>query len=74
MGELAARRVSADEAGLDFLRVRSEPYDLCYRAAAPLDPVLETLLDVLSDRGLRRLLGELPGYDATTSGQLENVD
>ena len=67
-------RVSADEAGLDFLRVRSEPYDLCYRAEAPLEPAVETLLEVLGDRNLRRLLGELPGYDATTSGQLENVE
>jgi molybdate-binding protein/DNA-binding XRE family transcriptional regulator len=61
-------RLSAAEAGLDFLVVREEDYDLCYRSEMERDPRLQALIRAVRSRALRRLLGELPGYDTSEMG------
>jgi molybdate-binding protein/DNA-binding XRE family transcriptional regulator len=66
-------RLAAEEAGLRFLRVRVEHFDLCYRADAGGDPRIDALVRVVRSAGYRRLLGELPGYDATPAGGVEPV-
>jgi molybdate-binding protein len=63
---LAVRAV-ARLAGLDWIPVASEPFELALRlgaraAAAPL-------LDVLASSGLQARLAELPGYDLSESGR-----
>lgn len=55
-------RLVAEEAGLRFLAVQTESYDLCYRASNERDPRVMALLRVLQSTTYRRLLGELPGY------------
>jgi molybdate-binding protein/DNA-binding XRE family transcriptional regulator len=66
-------RLAAEEAGLAFLAVRVEAFDLCYPAAAASDPRITALLRVVRSPEYRRLLGELPGYDASPAGGVETV-
>jgi molybdate-binding protein/DNA-binding XRE family transcriptional regulator len=66
-------RLSAAEAGLDFLVVREEDYDLCYRTDMERDPRLQALIRVVRSRALRRLLTELPGYDPSEMGAVTAV-
>src|SRR5262249_12814596 len=63
-------RLVSEEAGLDFLGVRSERYDLCYAAADERDPRLQALLRIVRSRGYRTLLSELPGYDSRDTGEI----
>jgi molybdate-binding protein len=66
-------RLTSEEAGLRFLSVREEAYDLCYPDSLAEDPRMQALLSVLRSAGDRQLLGDLPGYDASTTGQVEEV-
>jgi molybdate-binding protein len=63
-------RFSAAEAGLNFLPVRSETLDLCFPAAIQHDPRIQALVRLLRDRACRRLISELPGYDARETGEI----
>lgn len=63
-------RFSADEARLNFLPVRTETLDLCFPAARQHDPRIQALLRLLRSRPWRRLISELPGYDARETGGL----
>lgn len=67
-------RLAADEAGLGFLSVRTEAFDLCFPAAAANDPRVTALVRVVRSPEYRRLLGELPGYDARPAGGVEAVE
>lgn len=67
-------RLVGEEAGLSFFPVREEAYDLCFRADAADDPRLEALLKTLRSAAYRRLLGDLPGYDASTTGELQTLN
>jgi molybdate-binding protein/DNA-binding XRE family transcriptional regulator len=62
-------RLSADEAGLNFLPVRRETLDLCFPAAFQHDPRVQALVNLLRTRACRRLISELPGYDARETGE-----
>lgn len=62
-------KLVAEEAGLRFLSVRTEHYDLCYTPSTEHDPRITALVRVLQSNRYRRLLGELPGYDAAGTGQ-----
>lgn len=66
-------RLPAVAAGLDFQPLRSEAYDFCHSAALEADSALGALVDRARDAALRRLLSELPGYDASTMGELGHV-
>jgi len=66
-------RLSAAEAGLDFLVVREEDYDLCYRTDMEHDPRLQALLRVVRSRAFRRSVAELPGYDTSETGAVTTV-
>jgi len=63
-------RFSAEEAGLNFLPVRTEILDLCFPTALQNDPRLQALVRLLRARAFRRLVSELPGYDARQTGEL----
>ncbi len=66
-------RLVAEEAGLRFLPVRSEGYDVCFTAKQSHDPRVQALVRVIQSSDYRRLLGELPGYDISQTGQLQSV-
>ena len=63
-------RFSAAEAGLNFLPVRTENLDLCFPIAFQHDPRIQALVRLLRDRACRRLISELPGYDARETGEM----
>lgn len=63
-------RLTAEEAGLDFLPVRREAYDLCYPAAVEDDPRILALREAVRSRAFRGTLGALPGYDTATTGRV----
>ncbi len=63
-------RLSAVEAGLNFLPVRTETLDLCFPAAFQHDPRIQALVRLLRTRACRRLVSELPGYDARATGEM----
>jgi molybdate-binding protein len=67
---LAVRAV-AQLAGLDWIPVASEPFELALRpdARAAAGP----LLDVLASSGLQARLAELPGYDLSESGRMRSA-
>jgi putative molybdopterin biosynthesis protein len=64
-------RAVAHLAGLEWIPVASEPFELALRpdaraAAAPL-------LDALASTGVQRQLSALPGYDLTESGRVRTA-
>jgi molybdate-binding protein/DNA-binding XRE family transcriptional regulator len=63
-------RLAADEAGLNFLPVQTEALDFCFAAALKHDPRMQALMRLLRSRAHRRLVSELPGYDARETGEL----
>jgi molybdate-binding protein/transcriptional regulator with XRE-family HTH domain len=67
---ICVRLVSA-EAGLEFLSVRDETYDLCFPTASAHDPRIEALMAAVRSESYRQMLGELPGYDTRHAGEVE---
>lgn len=63
-------RYSADEAGLNFLPVRRESLDLCFPSAFQHDPRIKALVRLLRSCACRRLISELPGYNARETGDI----
>jgi len=66
-------RYSSELAGLDFLSVRRESYDLCFASEQRSDPRIDALLEVLRSPQFRQLSGELPGYDTAETGRTEEL-
>jgi molybdate-binding protein len=67
-------RLVSEEAGLRFLGVRDEAYDLCYAAAAEADPRIRALVRVVRSSAYRALLDDLPGYECTGAGEVLSVN
>jgi molybdate-binding protein/DNA-binding XRE family transcriptional regulator len=61
---------SAEDAGLNFLPLRTETLDLCFPSVNQHDPRIQALVRLLRGRACRRLISELPGYDARETGEL----
>ncbi|MFO0892298.1 MAG: substrate-binding domain-containing protein [Isosphaeraceae bacterium] len=66
-------RLTSQEAGLDFLDIRREAYDLCYRASLAGDLRGQALIRAVRSSSYRRLLGELPGCHATRTGTVQKL-
>jgi molybdate-binding protein len=67
-------KLASEEAGLSFLSVRREPYELCFPDSAADDPRLVALANVVRSSHYRRLLSELPGYDVSKTGELRRIE
>lgn len=67
-------RISGEEAGLNFIPIRREAYDLCYSAATERDPRLQAMLGAIRSVEFRRRLAECAGYDTATTGELHSVE
>jgi molybdate-binding protein len=66
-------RLVAEESGLRFLPVRTELLDFCFAESLTHDPRLQALMRVLRSRAHRRLISDLPGYDASETGELLEI-
>jgi molybdate-binding protein len=64
-------RLAGEEAGTDFLPVWQEDYDLCCTADFGADPRMQALIEAVRSRSYRSLLNDLPGYDASSTGELQ---
>jgi molybdate-binding protein len=67
-------RLASEEAGLDFLTVREETCDLCFPAQCSGDPRLQALVETVQSSAYRAVMQDLPGYDVSQTGELEQVD
>ncbi len=63
-------RLVSEEAGLQFISVREEAYDLCIPESYMEDPRVRGLIDVIRSNPLRNLIGDLPGYNNRETGEL----
>jgi molybdate-binding protein len=66
-------RLVSEDAGLEFLCVRDESYDLCFRTDSVDDPRIAALIEAVRSESYRQLLGELPGYDTRDAGEIEVI-
>ncbi|MGQ0636612.1 MAG: substrate-binding domain-containing protein [Planctomycetaceae bacterium] len=62
------------EAGLDFLPVQEEAYDVCYPASLADDRRVKAFLSVVRSPAYRKVLGDLPGYNTAETGSLWGVN
>jgi molybdate-binding protein/DNA-binding XRE family transcriptional regulator len=66
-------RIACEEAGLRFLPLRDETYDLCFSAASESDPRIQALVRVVRSESYRRQLADLPGYNTAETGDLHRI-
>ncbi len=66
-------QLSAVDGGLRFLPVRKESLDLCFPASLEHDPRLQALIRLLRSRAYRKLIDDLPGYEARHAGEMVGV-
>jgi molybdate-binding protein/DNA-binding XRE family transcriptional regulator len=60
----------SDEAGLCFLPVQQEAFDVCFPTALADDRRIKAFLSVIRSTAYRKLLGDLPGYDTSETGSV----
>lgn len=63
-------RLVSEEAGLGFLSVRQEDYELCFPETSAGDHRIGALCQALRSPSYRKAVGELPGYDSRGTGEL----
>ena len=68
-----AVRLAAEEAGLDFVAIQREDYELCYSKELRGDPALTSLRKTMQQATLKRLFQDLPGYDVRHMGGERSV-
>jgi molybdate-binding protein len=67
-------RLASQEAGLGFLPVQDETYELCFPSAAINDRRIRALVSLVRSPAYRRLIGHKPGYDTSQAGELRSVE
>jgi len=65
-----ATRATARSAGLDFVPLIWENFDLAMRQRSYFRPAMQALLRFLDERRLRQRAEELTGYDPSSAGQI----
>jgi len=67
-------RLVCEEAGLTFVPIRREYYDLCLRQSDASDPRVRALIDTIRSKPYRQLIRSLPGYQPSPCiGELEPI-
>ena len=66
-------RLTSEEANLSFLGIRREAYDICFPDALAGDHPGAGAVQVVRSASFRRVLGELPGYHTSQTGELTRV-
>ena len=64
-----AVRLAAEDAGLQFISVQEEDYELCYAEGLRRDAALTALRKVLRSAVAKKLFSELPGYAVQRMGE-----
>jgi putative molybdopterin biosynthesis protein len=64
---------AASALNLDFIQMAKERYDLVIPCVHYESDVLRPLLDLIQGKDLRRMIGELPGYDTQDMGKFVNL-
>jgi molybdate-binding protein/DNA-binding XRE family transcriptional regulator len=67
-------RLACEEAGLRFIKVRDEAYDLCFPTEQENDPRLRALFQAVRSVNYRKWLSELPGYDCRFGGETVRIE
>jgi len=65
-----ATRAAARSAGLDFVPLVWENFDLAMRQRSYFRPAMQGLIRFLSEKRLLQRAGELTGYDPSPAGQI----
>ena len=65
-----ATRAAAKSAGLDFVPLLWENFDLLMRQRSYFRPSMQALIGFLGDKRLKQRAAELTGYDAAPAGQI----
>jgi putative molybdopterin biosynthesis protein len=65
-----ATRAAAKSAGLDFVPLLSENFDLLMRQRSYFRPPIQALIGFLGQKRLKQRAAELSGYDPTPAGQI----
>ncbi|MBB4001989.1 MAG: helix-turn-helix transcriptional regulator [Aurantimonas endophytica] len=65
-----ATRSAARAAGLDFVTLTWESFDLLMRQRTYFTPPLQALVEFLASEGVRRRAADLTGYDLTPAGTI----
>lgn len=63
-------RLVCEEEEIDFLSIRSEPYDLCFLKSSLHDPRLRAMVEVIQSPAYQKQIAGLPGYDNRKTGEL----
>jgi putative molybdopterin biosynthesis protein len=66
-------RLVSEEAGLRFLTVRKEIYELCFACESESDPRIHALKETVRSASYQNLLDDLPGYEASECGEMQTV-
>lgn len=67
-------QLASAEAGLHFLPVQEEAYDVCFPDSLADDRRIKAFLSVVRSTAYRTRLNELPGYDTSETGNQWNVN
>ena len=65
-----ATRAAAKSAGLDFVALLWENFDLLMRQRSYFRPQIQALIGFIGDKRLKQRAAELSGYDTTPAGQI----
>jgi len=65
-----ATRAAAKSAGLDFVPLLWENFDLLMRQRSYFRPQIQALIGFIGDKRLKQRAAELTGYDTTPAGQI----
>ena len=68
-----AVKLAAEEAGLDFVTLQQEDYELCYRDELRSSAPVRALRKALKRNELKRLTRDLPGLDVARMGEERSV-
>jgi molybdate-binding protein/DNA-binding XRE family transcriptional regulator len=63
----------AEESRLRFIPIREEAYDLCFPNRITSDPRVQSLIKIVGSSSYRQRLGELPGYNTRTTGEVTRI-
>lgn len=61
-------QLASAEAGLDFLPLQEEAFDVCFPSASVDDRRVKAFINVVRSSTYREMIGELPGYNASETG------